>query len=129
MSGKLPNAIPLLSFKNIVERLRNYAVQQEVFTHDNKRVSKELNELANEIENGQNAANSVEYSDPLVYSRLAHRNKFRIGYHFLSFDPNGGRRKVFHHVGGTILDAINFLLQANGGRQANDIVLEDWCED
>ena len=128
MGSNLPTAIPLLSYQCIVERLRAYAKQQEGFEHDNKRVSKELNELADAIENGQNVANSVEYSDPIVYSRLAHRNKFRIGYHILSFDPNEGHRKVFHHVGGTILDAINSLLQANGGRQANDIIL-DVCFD
>jgi len=47
--------VPLLSYTNIVERLRNYAGQQELFCHDNKRVAKELNELADTIEAGQKA--------------------------------------------------------------------------
>lgn len=51
----LPNAIPLLSFADVVERLRNYAGQQKLFRHDNERVSKELNELADTIEVGQKA--------------------------------------------------------------------------
>ena len=52
---RLPNAIPLLSFADVVERLRNYARQQELFRHDNARVSKNLNELADTIEAGQKA--------------------------------------------------------------------------
>lgn len=52
---RLPNAIPLLSFADVVERLRNYAEQQELFCYDNKRVSKELRELADTIEAGQKA--------------------------------------------------------------------------
>ena len=52
---RLPNAIPLLSFADVVERLRNYAGQQELFCHDNKRVSKELRELADTIEAGHKA--------------------------------------------------------------------------
>ena len=52
---RLPNAIPLLSFADVVERLRNYAGQQELFKHDNRRISKELNELADTIEAGQKA--------------------------------------------------------------------------
>ena len=51
----LPRAIPLLSFADVVERLRNYAGQQELFKHDNRRISKELNELADTIEAGQKA--------------------------------------------------------------------------
>ena len=51
----LPNMVALLSYKDIVERLRNYAGQQELFCHDNKRVSKELRELADTIETGQRA--------------------------------------------------------------------------
>lgn len=47
--------VPLLSYTDIVERLRNYAGQQELFRHDNKRVSKELRELADTIEAGQKA--------------------------------------------------------------------------
>lgn len=47
--------VPLLSYRDIVERLRNYAGQQELFKHDNRRVSKELNELADTIEAGQKA--------------------------------------------------------------------------
>ncbi len=50
---RLPNAIPLLSFADVVERLRNYAAQQKLFRHDNERVAKELNELADTIEAGQ----------------------------------------------------------------------------
>ena len=52
---RLPNAIPLLSFADVVERLRNYAGQQELFKHDNRRVSDTLNQLADEIEAGQKA--------------------------------------------------------------------------
>jgi hypothetical protein len=52
---RLPNAIPLLSFADVVERLRNYAGQQKLFRHDNERVAKELNELADTIEAGQKA--------------------------------------------------------------------------
>lgn len=52
---RLPNAIPLLSFEDVVERLRNYAGQQELFEHDNRRVSDELNHLADIIEAGQKA--------------------------------------------------------------------------
>ena len=51
----LPRAIPLLSFADVVERLRNYAGQQKLFRHDNERVAKELNELADTIETGQKA--------------------------------------------------------------------------
>lgn len=47
--------VALLSYSDIVERLRNYAGQQELFCHDNKRVAKELNELADTIEAGQKA--------------------------------------------------------------------------
>lgn len=47
--------IPLLSYSDIVERLRNYAGQQELFEHDNRRVSDELNHLADVIEAGQKA--------------------------------------------------------------------------
>ena len=52
---RLPNAIPLLSFADVVERLRNYAGQQKLFRHDNERVANELNELADTIEAGQKA--------------------------------------------------------------------------
>ena len=45
--------VPLLSYSDIVERLRNYAGQQKLFRHDNERVAKELNELADTIEAGQ----------------------------------------------------------------------------
>ena len=47
--------VPLLSYSDIVERLRNYAGQQKLFRHDNERVAKELNELADTIEAGQKA--------------------------------------------------------------------------
>ena len=42
--------IPLLTYLDIIERLRNYAGQQELFKHSNERVSKELKELADTIE-------------------------------------------------------------------------------
>lgn len=45
--------IPLLTYYDIIERLRNYAGQQELFRHSNERVSKELKELADTIESGQ----------------------------------------------------------------------------
>lgn len=54
-SGMLPPCVPLLKYKDIIERLRNYAGQQNLFCHDNERVAKELNELADTIESGQNA--------------------------------------------------------------------------
>ena len=50
-----PRMVALLSYSDIVERLRNYAGQQKLFRHDNERVAKELNELADTIEAGQKA--------------------------------------------------------------------------
>ncbi len=68
-------------------------------------------------------------SDSLMWNRLSHRNEFRIGYHIISYDPNEQGRRVHHHIGGTILDAINSLLQEYRGMSADRIVLEDYFEE
>ena len=77
----------------------------------------------------KNAVNADSIPEALMFNRLAHRNKFRIGYHIISSDPNEGGRQIHHHTGGTILDAINSLLQAYRGVSADSIVLDDCCEE
>ena len=67
--------------------------------------------------------------DRLMINRLTHRNEIRIGYHIISHDPNEMGRQVHHHSGGTILDAINSLLQEYRGVSADCIVLDDCWEE